>query len=91
MKLAKPIQIIKKENHVFHLELNEIEPILASEEMKNRHVVIVSIAGDLRKGKRFLLSFCIKYLIAKVKKKLNLLKSKKISSTSIFFKFIIKV
>lgn len=64
---AKPIQIIKKQNHLFHLELDEIEPILGSEELKNRHVVIVSIAGDLRKGKSFLLSFCIKYLNARVK------------------------
>lgn len=66
MKSAKPIQIIKKKNHTFYLELDELEPVFASDELKNRHVVIVSIAGDLRKGKSFLLSFFIKYLNAQV-------------------------
>lgn len=67
MKLAKPIQIIKKKNHLFHLNLNEIEAILASGELIDRHVSIVSIAGDLREGKSFLLGFFIKYLNARVK------------------------
>lgn len=67
MKSPKPIQIIKNENHLFHLKLDEIEVVLASDELKDRHVVIVSIAGDLRKGKSFLLSFFVKYLNARVK------------------------
>lgn len=66
MESPKPVQIIKKENHSFHLKLDEMEAILASDELKDRHAVIVSIAGDLRKGKSFLASLFIKYLNAKV-------------------------
>lgn len=67
MKSAKPIQIIKKENGSFQLKLDELEPILDSDDLKNRNVVIVSIAGDLRKGKSYLLNFFLKYLVAQVK------------------------
>lgn len=66
MTSPKPVQIIKKENHSFHLDLNEMEAVLASNELKDRHAVIASIAGDLRKGKSFLASLFIKYLNAKV-------------------------
>lgn len=67
MESPKPVQIIKKENHSFHLNLNEMEAVLASDELKDRHAVIVSIAGDLRKGKSFLASLFVKYLNARVK------------------------
>lgn len=71
MKSPKPIQIIKKEKHLFYLKLDQLEPVLNSNELKDRHVVIVSIAGDLRKGKSFLLNFFLKYLNAQVKKRSN--------------------
>lgn len=67
MDSGKPIQIVSKNNHLFHLELEEIAPIFNSEKLKDRLVVIVSIADDLRKGKSFLLNFFLKYLNAKVK------------------------
>lgn len=63
----RTIQIICSVNHKFELQnLNDLEHILGSEELKNRQVVVVSIAGALRQGKSFLLNFFLKYLNARV-------------------------
>lgn len=63
----EPIQIVSPENHTFKLQnLYSVEQILRSEELKDRYVVVVSIAGALRKGKSFLLNFFLKYLNAQV-------------------------
>lgn len=66
MNSAKAIQIIKPIDHTFHLESNYFKSIFDSDDLKDRDVVIVSIAGDLRKGKSFLLNFFLKYLYAQV-------------------------
>lgn len=66
MKLARPIQIIKPIDHTFHLDSTQLKLILDSDDLRDRNVVIVSIAGDLRKGKSFLLNFFLKYLYAQV-------------------------
>lgn len=63
---AGPIQIVSPVNHSFHLELNELDRILSSDDIKDRHVVVVSIAGAFRKGKSFLLNFFLRYLYAQV-------------------------
>lgn len=60
------IQIMAPVDHSFHLELNELKQILEVEDIKDRHVVVVSIAGAYRQGKSFLLNFFIKYLNAQV-------------------------
>lgn len=67
MNSAKPIQIIKPIDHTFYLDLTHFKSILSSDDLRERDVVIVSIAGDLRKGKSFLLNFFLKYLYAEVK------------------------
>lgn len=64
---AKAIQIIKPENHVFQLQLQELKHILEADDIKDRDCAIISIAGAFRKGKSFLLNFFLKYLYAKVR------------------------
>ena len=62
---ARPIQIVlAKEDHTFELDTNSLEDILLSDEVKDKKVVVVSVAGAFRKGKSFLLDFFIRYLNA---------------------------
>ena len=63
---ARAVQIIIPVNHTFHLELDNLRPILEADDIKDRHVVVVSIAGAFRKGKSFLSNFFIRYLYAQV-------------------------
>ncbi|XP_055323105.1 atlastin-like [Sitodiplosis mosellana] len=63
----KAVRIITPVNHTFLLELNELKPILENDNIKDRHVVVVSIAGAFRQGKSFLLNFFVKYLQAQYK------------------------
>lgn len=65
---AKALQIVKPVNHTFQLELNDLKLILEADDIKDRHVVVVSIAGAFRKGKSFLLNFFLRYLNAQVNK-----------------------
>lgn len=67
MESAKAIQIITPVNHEFKLQLGKLDDILKADEIKDRNVVIISIAGALRKGKSFLLNFILKYLYAQVR------------------------
>lgn len=60
------IQIVVPVNHVFQLQTEQMKPILENENIKNRKVVVVSIAGAFRQGKSFLLNFFLKYLHAQV-------------------------
>lgn len=60
------IQIVSPTNHSFRLELNDLKKLLEADDIKDRKVVVVSIAGPLRKGKSFLLNFFVKYLDAQV-------------------------
>lgn len=64
---AGPIQIVTPVNRSFQLELDELKYILEADNIKDRHVVVVSIAGAYRKGKSFMLNFFLKYLYAQVK------------------------
>lgn len=60
------VQIVSLKNHTFNLEFNEFEKIINNEKLKDRNVIVVSIAGAYRQGKSFLLNFFIKYLQAQV-------------------------
>lgn len=64
----RPIQIVTPDgNHGFNTtNFNILKQILASDDLKDRQIVVVSVAGALRKGKSFLLNFFIKYLNARV-------------------------
>lgn len=63
---ARGIQIVAPVNHAFHLELNELEAILARDDIKDHNIAVISIAGAFRQGKSFLLNFFIKFLNAQV-------------------------
>lgn len=66
--VAGPIQIVTPVNHTLHLELDNLKRILEADNVKDRHVVVLSIAGAFRKGKSFLLNFFVRYLYAQVYK-----------------------
>ncbi|XP_031629339.1 atlastin-like [Contarinia nasturtii] len=65
--LPQAIQIITRKNNVFQLQLGDLKRILENDVIKDRYVVVVSIAGAFRKGKSFLMNIFIKYLNANYK------------------------
>ena len=62
---ARAIHIVKaKSDHTFELDVESLENILLSDEVRDKKVVVLSVAGAFRKGKSFLLDFFIRYLNA---------------------------
>lgn len=65
---GRPIPIVvpsdEEGNHTFHLDKEALEGVLSKEKTKDKHIVVVSIAGAFRKGKSFLLDFLLRYLCA---------------------------
>lgn len=53
-------------DHSFHFHKSEICDILLQNEIKDRKIMVLSVAGVFRKGKSFLLGFFLKYLRATV-------------------------
>jgi atlastin len=67
---GKPIPIVlAEESHQFILDEEALEEILLKDEIKDRNVVVVSVAGAFRKGKSFLLDFFLRYMKATVNNK----------------------
>ncbi len=64
---ATAVQIVHLEKHSLRVESDIVNRILGNENIKDRHVMIFSIAGPYRKGKSFFLNFALKYLRAQVK------------------------
>lgn len=62
---AVPI-ILAGEEHTFTLDEEALSEILMREEVRDRYVVVVSVAGAFRKGKSFLLDFFLRYMHSKV-------------------------
>ncbi|XP_054708674.1 atlastin-2-like [Uloborus diversus] len=59
------VQIISpSDDHCFELKEDALESILLDERIRDKKVAVVSIAGAFRKGKSFLLDFCLRYLNA---------------------------
>ncbi|KAL1115988.1 hypothetical protein AAG570_005483 [Ranatra chinensis] len=54
--------VISKPDHTFVLDVEALERLLLVDEIKDRSVVVVSVAGVFRKGKSFILDFFIRYL-----------------------------
>lgn len=66
-EMAKPLQIIETtEEHVFNLDEDTLTEVLLQDEIKDRYVVVVSVAGAFRKGKSFLLDFFLRYMYSTV-------------------------
>lgn len=66
MSEGKPLQIIKSVKDSFELDEMVLSQILENDEIKDKFVAVISIAGPYRKGKSFLLSFFLRYLNAMV-------------------------
>ncbi|CAN8022291.1 unnamed protein product [Ixodes persulcatus] len=60
---GRPVQILTtKDDHTFELDKEALSRILLADEVKDKHVVVVSVAGAFRKGKSFLLDFFLRYM-----------------------------
>ena len=62
-----PIQIVlASKEHTFSLDEEALSQVLMKDEIKDRYVVVVSVAGAFRKGKSFILDFFLRYMEWKV-------------------------
>ena len=65
---GEPIQIVNtSDDHTFELDEEALEKILLDPRVKDNDVVVLSVAGAFRKGKSFLLDFCLRYLSSLVR------------------------
>ncbi|XP_063387506.1 atlastin-like [Cydia fagiglandana] len=63
LESGRGIQVVSPgPEHSFELELDALSALLLREDIKDRPVVVVSVAGAFRKGKSFLLDFFLRYL-----------------------------
>lgn len=68
MELARGIQILAPVENSIVLKVNDLKRILEADDIKDRFVVVVSLAGAVRQGKSYLLEFLVQYLNAQVMK-----------------------
>nr|CAD7431905.1 unnamed protein product [Timema monikensis] len=62
---GRPVPIVlSKDDHTFELDEAALSKILLQEHVKNKNVVVVSVAGAFRKGKSFLLDFFLRFMNA---------------------------
>ncbi|XP_012536029.1 atlastin isoform X5 [Monomorium pharaonis] len=61
---GRPVQVVlaHPEDHTFELDEAALSEILLQDDVKDRSVVVVSVAGAFRKGKSFLLDFFLRYM-----------------------------
>lgn len=65
--VGEPLKLVSIENDgTFRLEKSKVSEILMQDNIKGRHLVVLSVAGAFRKGKSFLLGFILRYLKATV-------------------------
>ncbi|CAH1977349.1 unnamed protein product [Acanthoscelides obtectus] len=64
---AVPI-VVANQDHSFQLDEEALKKVLLRDELKDRYVVVVSVAGAFRHGKSFLLDFFLRYMNAKILK-----------------------
>lgn len=69
MREPGPVQIVRvcKETHSFELDTEALAEILLAPEVRDKHVVVLSVAGAFRKGKSFLLDFMLRFMYRKVR------------------------
>lgn len=62
---GRPLQIVfARDDHSFDLNEDLLKQVLLHPTVADKKVVVVSVAGAFRKGKSFLLDFCLRYLNA---------------------------
>lgn len=67
MDEGRPVQVVLAHpDHTFELDEEALSEILLHDDVKDRNVVVVSVAGAFRKGKSFLLDFFLRYMDCKV-------------------------
>lgn len=67
MDEGRPVQVVLSHpDHTFELDEEALAEILLQDDVKDRSVVVVSVAGAFRKGKSFLLDFFLRYMNSKV-------------------------
>ncbi|XP_077529839.1 uncharacterized protein LOC144142310 isoform X2 [Haemaphysalis longicornis] len=60
---AQPVEILRiTDNHTVELDVEVLRRILLADNVKNKPVVVISVAGGFRKGKSFLLDFFLRYM-----------------------------
>ena len=65
---GRAIQVVlANDDHSFELDEAALEDILMQDHVKDRQVVVVSVAGAFRKGKSFLLDFFLRYMNSQVR------------------------
>ncbi|XP_032521043.2 atlastin-like [Danaus plexippus] len=63
LESGRGIQVVTPgPEHTFTLDEEALETILLRDDIKDRSVVVVSVAGAFRKGKSFLLDFFLRYM-----------------------------
>lgn len=63
---GRPLQIIKSVDDNFEFEESDFLKLLENDELKDRYIAVITVAGAFRKGKSFLLGFFLRYLNAMV-------------------------
>lgn len=64
---AKALQIVTTgDEHTFVLDEETLTDVLLQNDIKDRFVIVISVAGAFRKGKSFLLDFFLRYMYSKV-------------------------
>lgn len=56
------MQILRIEDHFIQLDEEALQEVLLDDRIKDKHVAVISLAGDFRKGKSFMLSFFLRFL-----------------------------
>ncbi|KAF4526932.1 hypothetical protein B566_EDAN015981, partial [Ephemera danica] len=62
---TKPLQLLKEDDRgEFKLDEEALASVVCREEIRNRKLIVLSVVGEYRRGKSFLLNFIIRYLRA---------------------------
>ncbi|KAF4525754.1 hypothetical protein B566_EDAN002015 [Ephemera danica] len=61
----QPLQLIIEDENGFRLDEDALRTVVCQENVKHRNLVVLSVVGEFRRGKSFLLNFMVRYLRAK--------------------------